>query len=38
MVDKVRRLNEDLARIEPGPLSDDELLAAIRTVVHPRRS
>ena len=30
MVDKVRRINEDLARIEPGPLSDGELLAAIR--------
>ena len=28
-VDKVRRFNEDLARVEPGPLSDGELLAAI---------
>jgi pyruvate,water dikinase len=30
MVDKVRQFSEDLARTEPGPLSDDELLAAIR--------
>ena len=27
--DQVRRINEDLARIEPGPLSDGELLASI---------
>jgi pyruvate,water dikinase len=30
VVDKIRRCNEDLARIEPGSLSDGELLAAIR--------
>jgi pyruvate,water dikinase len=30
MLGKVRRFNEELARIEPGPLSDGELLAAIR--------
>lgn len=30
VVDKIRRINEDLARIEPGGLSDGELLAAIR--------
>ena len=30
MVVKVRQFSEDLARNEPGPLSDDELLAAIR--------
>jgi pyruvate,water dikinase len=29
IVDKVRRFNEDLARVEPGPPSDGELLAAI---------
>jgi len=34
-VDNVRRMNEDLARIEPGPLSDGELLAAIRTSFTP---
>jgi pyruvate,water dikinase len=28
--DQARRINEDLARLEPGPLSDSELLAAIR--------
>jgi pyruvate,water dikinase len=30
VVDKIRRINEDLARVEPGSLSDGELLAAIR--------
>ncbi len=30
-MNSVRRLNEDLVRIEPGPLSDDKLLEAIQT-------
>jgi pyruvate,water dikinase len=34
-VDKVRRFNEDLARIEPGLLSDAELLAATRSSFTP---
>ncbi len=37
MVDKVRRFNEDLARVEPGPLSDGELLAAISGSFAPAR-
>jgi len=35
IVDKVRRINEDLARIEPGSLSDGELLAATRGLLTP---
>jgi pyruvate,water dikinase len=34
-VDKFRRLNEDLARINPGSLSDGNLLAAINGSFHP---
>jgi pyruvate,water dikinase len=34
-VDNVRRMNEDLARIEAGLLSDGELVAAIRTSFSP---
>jgi pyruvate,water dikinase len=30
MMERLRRFNEDLARIDPGPLSDAQLLAAIR--------
>jgi pyruvate,water dikinase len=37
IVDKVRRFNEDLARVEPGPLSDGELLAAICGSFAPAR-
>jgi pyruvate,water dikinase len=34
-VDNIRRMNEDLARTEPGRLSDTELVTAIRTWFAP---